>query len=79
MSDHLIDIVGWVGFILIIIGYYLNARKKLYCFYIWGLGNLVYVFYGLVINAFPMMAMSAFVLFMNIYGYISWKKDLKKS
>ena len=77
MSDYLIDIIGWVGFILIIVGYYLNAKKKLYCFYIWGIGNLIYVFYGFVINAFPMMAMSVFVLFMNVYGYMNWMKDLK--
>ena len=29
------------------------------------------------INAFPMMAMSVFVLFMNVYGYMNWMKDLK--
>ena len=69
MSDHLIDFICWVGFTLII-GYYLNAKKKLYFFYIWGIGNLIYVFYGFVINAFPMMAMSVFVLLMNVYGYI---------
>jgi len=26
-----------------------------------------------------MMAMSVFVLFMNVYGYMNWMKDLKKS
>tara|TARA_B100000287_G_C20031681_1_gene542690 strand:- start:131 stop:370 length:240 start_codon:yes stop_codon:yes gene_type:complete len=79
MDDNLIDIVGWLGFILIIIGYFFNARKKIYCFYIWGIGNLVYLFYGFIINAFPMMAMSAFILIMNVYGYMSWVKDFKKS
>ena len=79
MNNHLIDIIGWVGFVLIIAGYYLNAKKRLYCFHIWGIGNLIYVFYGFVIHAFPMMAMSVFVLFMNIYGYMNWMKDIKKS
>jgi len=79
MDNHLVDIIGWLGFTLIILGYYFNARKKLYCFYIWGIGNLVYLFYGFIINALPMVAMSAFVLIMNVYGYISWMKDLKNS
>ncbi len=78
MSDQLIDIIGWVGFILII-WYYLNAKKKLYYFYIWGIGNLIYVSYRFVIDAFPVMAMIVFVLFMNVYGYMNWMKDLKKS
>ena len=75
MDDRVIDIIGWLGFTLIITGYFFNAKKKLYCFYVWGFGNLVYVFYGFVIDAFPMMAMSAFVLFMNVYGYMNWKED----
>ena len=77
MDDRVIDIIGWLGFTLIIIGYFFNAKKKLYCFFFWGFGNLVYVFYGFVIDAFPMMAMSAFVLFMNVYGYMNWKEDSK--
>ena len=77
MDDRVIDIIGWLGFTLIITGYFFNAKKKLYCFYVWGFGNLVYVFYGYVIDAIPMMAMSAFVLFMNVYGYMNWKKDSK--
>ena len=74
MDDRVIDIIGWLGFTLIITGYFFNAKKKLYCFYVWEFGNLVYVFYGFVIDAFPMMAMSAFVLFMNVYGYMNWKE-----
>ena len=77
MDAHIIDMIGWLGFILILLGYYFNARKKIYCFYIWGLGNVVYVIYGFIINAFPMMAMSAFVLIMNVYGYLSWVKDFR--
>ena len=53
------------------------AKKKLYYFYIWGLGNVVYIFYGFIINAFPIMAMSVFVLIMNIYGYFNWVKDFE--
>ena len=77
MEDYLIDMIGWLGFILILLGYYFNARRKLYCFYIWGLGNVVYLIYGFIINASPMMAMSAFVLIMNVYGYFSWVKDYR--
>ena len=75
MNDQIVEIIGWLGFALVSMGYYFNAKKKLYCFYIWGLGNAVYVLYGFIISAFPIIAMSVFVLGMNIYGYLNWVKD----
>ena len=75
MNDQIVEIIGWLGFALVSMGYYFNAKKKLYCFYIWGLGNAVYILYGFIISAFPIMAMSVFVLGMNIYGYLNWVKD----
>tara|TARA_B100000427_G_C15029328_1_gene386128 strand:+ start:237 stop:473 length:237 start_codon:yes stop_codon:yes gene_type:complete len=69
------DLMGWVGFFFILLGYYFNAKKKLYCFSIWGFGNLIYFIYGYILEAMPIMAMSAFVLFMNIYGYYNWLKQ----
>jgi len=79
MDGYIVDIIGWLGFFLILLGYYFNAKKKLYCFYIWSLGNIVYIFYGFIINAFPIMAMSVVVLIMNIYGYFNWVKDFEPS
>ena len=70
-----VNIIGWIGFFLILLGYYFNAKKKLYCFSIWGIGNIIYIFYGYIIHAMPIMAMSLFVLIKNIYGYISWTKE----
>ena len=75
MNDQIVEIIGWLGFALVSMGYYFNAKKKLYCFYIWGLGNAIYILYGFIISAFPIIAMSVFVLGMNIYGYLNWVKD----
>ena len=79
MEGSIIDMIGWLGFALILLGYYFNAKKKLYCFYILGLGNMVYILHGFIINAIPIMAMSVFVLIINIYGYLNWTKDLNPS
>tara|TARA_B100000579_G_C22284235_1_gene599677 strand:+ start:353 stop:580 length:228 start_codon:yes stop_codon:yes gene_type:complete len=74
MNFVTIDILGWSGFLLILLGYYLNAKKKLFCFVIWGFGNIIYICYGYIINALPLMAMSFFILLMNIFGYLNWIK-----
>ena len=69
------EIVGWLGFIFVLLGYYFNAKQKIYCFYIWGLGNILFLIYGVLINAFPQIAMCIFVLGMNVYGYKQWSRD----
>ena len=75
MEVFYIDILGWLGFLLILVGYYLNAQKKIICFPIWAVGNIIYIIYGFILNAFPIMAMSIFVLGMNVYGYKNWVRD----
>ena len=75
MEDFYIDILGWLGFLLILVGYYLNAQKQIICFPIWAIGNIIYIIYGFILNAFPIMAMSIFVLGMNVYGYKNWVRD----
>ena len=72
MTEFFINYVGWVGFLLILFGYYLNAKKSIYCFLLWIIGNSIYFIYGFIIDALPVMAMSIFILIMNIYGYYSW-------
>ena len=68
----MVEIIGWLGFIFVFLGYYFNAKQKIYCFYIWGLGNILFLIYGFLIGARPQIAMCLFVILMNIYGYKQW-------
>ena len=72
----IVEGIGWLGFIFILVGYYLNAKQNIKCFYIWGVGNILFMIYAFIISAPPQVAMSVFVLGMNVYGYYSWKKDI---
>ena len=69
------QLIGWIGFLFIIAGYYLNAKKYINCFFIWGIGNVIYTVYGYILNAIPIIAMSLFLLCINVYGYYSWKDE----
>ena len=71
----IIESIGWLGFVFILMGYYLNAKQNINCFYIWGLGNILFMIYASLISAPPQIAMSLFVLGMNIYGYKSWSSN----
>ena len=70
------EMIGWLGFVFILMGYYLNAKQNINCFYVWGFGNILFMIYAFIISAPPQVAMSLFVLGMNFYGHYSWKKDV---
>ena len=70
----MIEIIGWLGFIGLIIGYILNAKKSITCFYVWGLGNILMMIYAVMIDSSPQVATALVVLLMNVYGYIEWTK-----
>jgi len=53
----------------------MNAKKHPYCFYIWGVGNILFILYAILINSNPMLLMSIFTLGMNVYGYLQWNKN----
>ena len=75
MNINYIELIGWIGFLFIIYGYYLNSKRYIYCFHVWGFGNILLLLYAILINSFPIFFMSMFVLGMNIYGWIQWKKN----
>ncbi len=69
----MVEIIGWIGFVFIIIGYILNARQQISCFYVWGVGNMLMIIYALLTNTIPNLATAVIVLIMNVYGYINWR------
>jgi hypothetical protein len=75
MNINYIELFGWAGFLFIALGYYLNAKKKSYCFYVWAIGNMIFIIYAALIHSFPMLYMSIFTLGMNIYGWKQWNKN----
>tara|TARA_Y100001970_G_scaffold285343_1_gene404766 strand:- start:12 stop:227 length:216 start_codon:yes stop_codon:yes gene_type:complete len=70
----MIEVIGWLGFVGLIIGYILNAKKSVSCFYVWGLGNILMMIYAVMIDSNPQVATAFVVLLMNVYGYIEWTK-----
>ena len=75
MIVNYVELLGWLGFILLSIGYYTNSKKNIICFYFWAMGNIVFIFYAFLITSIPMLCMSLFTLIMNVYGYFNWIKD----
>ena len=70
----MIEVIGWLGFVGLIIGYILNAKKSISCFYVWGLGNILMMIYAVLIDSNPQVSTALVVLLMNVYGYREWTK-----
>ena len=70
----MIELLGWLGFTGLIIGYVLNAKKSITCFYFWGFGNILMIVYAILISSNPQVATAVIVLIMNVYGYMEWKR-----
>ena len=65
-------ILGWVGAILILGGYYLNANMHTSSWLVWGVGNLLMGGYCFYKKAYPAAAMSFVLIILNVYGYLKW-------
>ena len=72
------DILGWIGNIGFISGSFLIARKRVEGFYTFALGNLLYIILGVLLRMTSLWAISCYLLIMNIYGIINWRKYEKK-
>jgi hypothetical protein len=64
--------MGWVGAILVILGYYLNANQNIYCWPCWMMGNVLVGLYCMSKEAYSAAVMSFILIILNIYGYLNW-------
>ncbi|KKN47015.1 hypothetical protein LCGC14_0667070 [marine sediment metagenome] len=72
------DIIGWVGNIFFIAGAILISRKKISGFYNNAIGNLFYVFFGVMAGTPSIVILSVFLIGTNIYGIKYWKKNKRQ-
>ena len=64
--------LGWVGTVLVLFGYFLNANMDSNCWLVWIAGTGMIGAYCLKKEAYPTAIMSFILVAMSIYGYASW-------
>jgi len=70
-----IEWLGWVATAILLIGYYLNAKKYTCSFIVWLAGNALMAVYAYLIQSFSVVFLSIILIGLNIYGYVNWKKS----
>ncbi len=66
------NILGWVGVILVLSGYILNAQKMPSCWLLWIAGNSMVSAYCIKQKTYPTAVMSMLLVVLNVYGYSKW-------
>ena len=69
----MIEVLGWIGFVFICLGYVLNSRQMISCFIFWIVGNILLSYYAIVIGSSPQLATGVIVMLLNINGYREWR------
>jgi nicotinamide riboside transporter PnuC len=76
IKNPTINLLGWIGAMMVLIGYYLNAHQYISSWIIWIIGNGMVGAYSIHKNAYPTAAMSFIIMIASIYGYLSWSSSL---
>jgi nicotinamide riboside transporter PnuC len=64
-----------IAFLLSIIGIYLNAKKIIWCWYIYILSSICWLIYYVRKNDTPSIILWTVFICFNLYGLITWKKE----
>ena len=64
----------WITAIISILASYLNVKKKVICFYLWGATVIVHAIIDIKSQQYGRAFLDVFLLGINIYGIIAWTK-----
>ena len=63
---NIINLIGWIGNLFFIIGTILLAKKIKFGFYCNALGNLIYVYFAILIFKDSLLVLSLFLVAVNL-------------
>jgi len=71
----MIEILGWIGTALVLIGYILNARNtRAGAMITWIAGDITWIVYDILIANISHMVLSFVIIAINLYGIFQQKK-----
>lgn len=68
--------IAWIAAGLSLTGVVFNAKKSIWCWPIWILSNVCWLYYTTFVNRqLPQMILWSVFLAANIYGFFEWRKN----
>ena len=71
----IVDIIGWAGTLLMLMGSIINIYKHTLCWPVWIAASLCIIYQSIMIGSWNIMVMQFIYIPINIYGWIQWRKD----
>lgn len=69
-------IFTWTVTAVCLIGTVLNVKKKILCFYLWGIGNIAWLTFDLWSGLFSRAVLDAVQFAFAVWGIVEWRKKL---
>lgn len=69
--------VTWILAAISLFGSFLNAKKKIACFYLWAIGEVFWFSLDIHNHTYGRAVLDAVSLVICIYGLFEWKKQNK--
>jgi nicotinamide riboside transporter PnuC len=77
MNPKLLKILSWVALSLSVIAVFLNANKNIWCWFIWCIANIYWIYWSAKKKEWAQFALWIVFTIANIYGWYQWSLDLK--
>lgn len=69
-----VEVLGWVATTFSLIGVVLNARKSIWCWFVWCLANTLWTDIAIVRHDWPQVLLWVVFTVANVYGWWEWRK-----
>lgn len=70
-----VDIVGWIGTVLMFGGSILSIYKHKACWMLWVLGGLAIIYQSIVIFSWNILLLQILYMPLNVWGWMQWRID----
>jgi nicotinamide riboside transporter PnuC len=74
MVGQMIELIGWISFIISIIGSLLVIYKKRSGFIFWIISNTLWMIVNIKAGIYSQASMFAFFNLTSLYGYLKWRE-----
>jgi len=74
-----LNMVGWVGTAISMVGTYLNSKGNRTCFYVWLLSGGIFITINVMMEMWSVVALLSYNIVMSINGLRKWSKNAKPS
>ena len=69
-----LNIATWITTAICLTGTVLNCKKMIACFYLWAIGNVLWLAFDLYNGLYSRAALDIVQLMLALYGIYEWKK-----